>query len=275
MNYRVALIFLVGLASWSVAQTQPNTGNNPGGQKPAGVIAVPPAPNVPPNPRLQQLLLQWEQKMKSVNALEAHVVRYEIDAVTKAQKEWKGKVKFLRPNRAFLHLDSTADPTNYEEYVYTGAYLYEYLPRTKTLNIHELAVKPGQMMEDNFLNFLFGMKADEAMRRFQISLYKEDPNYVYLFIDPKLAVDRQDFTKARLVLWANSYLPRQCEFEDTNSNVVKWDIVRCDPAARLTTADFQPREVPKDWTTKKVPRQQAIPTTGGSPQPTKVRPAGG
>jgi TIGR03009 family protein len=274
MRFRFAMLGTVILASLAVAQTQPNVNLNPAGQKPAGVAALPPPP-APLSPRLKQLLLMWEQKMKTVNSLEADIVRYDSDAVTKTQKVWQGKVKFLRPNRAYLRMDSKTDPGNYEEYVFTGSFLYEYLPRTKTLNIHELAAKPGQIVEDNFLNFLFGMKAEEAERRFQIGLAKEDTNYVYLLIDPKFAVDRQDFTKARMVLWATSYLPRQCEFETTNGDVVKWDIIRCDPMAKVSMADFQPREVPKDWATKKMPRQATVPTNGGSPQPTKVRPAGG
>jgi TIGR03009 family protein len=272
MRFPIAIFGTVILSSLAAAQTQPNVNLNPAGQKPAMVAPVTPPP---PNPRLKQLLTMWEQKMKTVYTLEADVVRYDTDALTKTQKVWRGKVKFQRPNRAYLRMDSTTDQGNYEEYVFTGNYLYEYLPRNKTLNIHELAAKPGQIVEDNFLNFLFGMKAEEAERRFQISLAKEDANYIYLLIDPKFPGDRQDFTKARLVLWVNSYLPRQCEFETTNGDTVKWDIMRCDPMAKITALDFQPREVPKDWVTKRVPRQPALPTNGGTPQPSKVRPAGG
>ncbi len=273
MRYRFAILSSVILASFAIAQTQPNL--TPNGQKPPAQ-PLPVNPPAPPNPRLKQLLLLWEQKMKTVSSLDAEVWRYDTDAVTKSQKLWKGRVKFLRPNRAYMRMDSTTDPSNYEEYVFTGAFLYEYLPRSKTLNIHELNNKPGQLVEDNFLNFLFGMKADEAERRFTLGLAKEDPNYVYLLIDPKFAVDRQDFTKARLVLWANTFLPRQCEFESTNGDVVKWDIMQCNPAAKISMADFQPREVPKDWTTKKMPRQPTMtPTNGAAPQPSKVRPAGG
>lgn len=279
MRIGYLLLGLVVAPPLANAQTQSTPNLQPAGQKPAGVTPM----NAPsqPNPRLDQLLLNWEQKMKGVNSLEADVVRYETDAVTKTQKVWQGKVKFLRPNRAYLKVTSATDPANYEEYVFTGNFLYEYLPRTKTLNIHELANQQGQIVQDNFLNFLFGMQADEAKRRFQISLAKEDPHYVYLFVDPKYASDRQDFTKARLVLWATNYLPRQCEFESTNSDVIKWDIIRIDPAAKIAPSDFQPREVPKDWVTKRVPRQPAIPTNSSMPQtpqqplPSKVRPAGG
>ena len=277
MRFQLAMLGAVGLASLAVAQTQPNVNLNPAGQKPAGVQAAPPTIPAPPNPRLKQILTMWEQKMRSVSSFEADVNRYDTDAVTKTKKVLSGKVKFLRPNRAYMRLVSTTDPNSYEEYVFTGQYLYEYLPATKKLNIHELANKPGQIVEDNFLNFLFGMKAEEAERRFQLTLAKEDANYVYLLIDPKFAADRQDFTKARLVLWANSYLPRQCEFESSNGDIVLWDIIRCDPTAKVVMADFTPREAPKDWTKKTIPRQPAAttPTSGASPQPSKVRPAGG
>lgn len=275
MRLRIAILGTALLPSMAVAQTQPNL--NPAGQRPATMQPATPQQPAPVNPRLKQLLDQWEQKMKSVNSLDADVDRYETDALTKSQKVARGKVKFLRPNRAYMRMNSATDPANYEEYVFTGTYLYEYLPRNKTLNIHEMNNKPGQIIEDNFLNFLFGMKADEAVRRFDISLAKEDQHYVYFLIDSKFATDRQDFTKARLVLWANTFLPRQCEFEAPNGDVTKWDILKCDPTARITSADFQPREVPKDWVTKKMPRQPTAmtPPSGVTPLPTKVRQAGG
>jgi TIGR03009 family protein len=250
---------------------------------PAGQASAPVSLN-PQTNRLDALLMQWEQKMRTVQGLHATVTRTETDPVEKTAKTYTGEAKFLRPNRAMLYMKSTTDPNLYEQYVFTGTYLYEYSPQFKRLRIHELAPKAGQVVEDNFLNFLFGMSAEDAKRRYDMSLAKEDQHYVYLFVSPKTPADRADFSKARLVLWATTFLPRQLEFETPNGSVIKWDIPKADPAARVTATDFAPPTPPRDWQVQRVPRATEapagvapVPPGGGTvqPQPTKVRNAGG
>lgn len=240
--------------------------------EPNGQAAAPVVLN-PANNRLHFLLLEWEKKMKTVNALEADVGRTETDALSKATKVWQGKAKFLRPDRASLYLRLSTNPDIFEQYVYTGTFLYEYRPQAKTVRIHEMPPpKPGQMLDDSFLSFLVGMKAEEIIKRYGLTLHHEDQHYVYLFIDPKSASDRQEFSKARLALLKATFLPRELTFEAPNGDVVKWDLPKIDVAARITTADFTPPQVPRDWTTQRVPRQTA--STAPPPQPSKVRPAG-
>jgi len=267
------------LASWLavvpavVAQTPP-VSLTPAGQAQPAAPALDPAKNP-----LDAHLLQWEQKMKAVAALQADLVRYETDALTKQTRVMQGQAKIRRPDQAALYLKSTSDPNIYEQYIFTGTYLYEYRPQNKIVRIHEVAGRAG--VEDNFLNFLFGMKAEDAKRRYNLTLRGEDANYVYIFVEPKLRSDQQDFTKARLALLKATYLPRQFEFETNNNDVVKWDIPRLDPAAKVTPADFTPPQPPAGWKVEKMPRQPApggpTPGTpaGAPPQPSKVRPAGG
>ncbi|MBX7105087.1 MAG: TIGR03009 domain-containing protein [Gemmataceae bacterium] len=259
-------------------QGQPALNLNPAGQTPGQAPGLP--VNQPPaNPRLDGLLKSWEDKMRAVTGLHASVTRTEVDAVEKTTKTFVGEAKFLRPDRAMLYMRSSTNAEVEERYVFTGTYLYEYSSQSKKLKIHEIAPKPGQVVEDNFLNFLFGMKAEDAKRRYEITLAKEDQHYVYLFINPRTAADRQDFTKARLVLWNTTFLPRQLEFEQPNGGVVKWDIPKADPTAKVTANDFTPPTPPKDWQVIRIPRQTAppagIPTGGNPPQPSKVRPNGG
>jgi len=278
---------LLGLGAWVLAQApaQPTVNLNPQGQQNSKTQTQPAAPVKldPANNQLDALLLQWEQKMKAITALEATVLRTETDPIDKSVQEYRGTAKFMRPDRAFLLLQKVNKPEVYEQYIFTGTYLYEYRPQTKQVRVHELAPKAGQIVDDNFLNFLFGLKADEAKRRYELSLAKVDQNYVYIFVNPLTPADKAEFTKARLVLWATTFLPRQLEFEIPNGGVVKWDIPKADPAAKITAADFNPPQPPKDWQIQRVPRATAnagvtpLPNNPPpqSPPPTKVRPAGG
>lgn len=281
MRKSLAILGFLSFGSFVLAQTTGKAVHlNPAGQQnPTTPPAIPaPVKLDPTNNRLDALLLQWEQKMKGIASLEATVIRTETDPIDKTVQEYRGTAKFMRPDRAYLYLQKVSKPEVYEQYIFTGTYLYEYRPQTKQVRIHEMAQKPGQIVDDNFLNFLFGLKADEAKRRYELSLAKEDQNYVYMFVNPQSAADRAEFSKARLVLWANSYLPRQLEFEIPNGGVVKWDIPKIDPAAKITAADFNPPKPPSDWQVQRIPRQTAgaipVPNNPPQPPPTKVRPAG-
>lgn len=268
--------FAVGIVAAPICLAQspgrPTVHLNPQGQAAGAPIA---SSAVPADPRLDVHLNAWEAKMKTVNGLQAAITRTETDAVEKTVKQYVGEAKFLRPDRATLYLRSATNPQIDERFVFTGTHLYQYRSEAKRLVIHEMANKPGQIVDDNFLNFLFGMKAEDAKRRFDLQVAKEDEYYVYLWVHPRLPSDRQDFTKARLVLFRSNYLPAELQFEEPNGNAVKWDIKAPDPSARLTTRDFDPPAAPKDWQVQRSPRQTA-PPAGVTPMqpPSKVRPAG-
>jgi len=65
------------------------------------------------------------------------------------------------------------------------------------------------------------MKAEEAKRRYDMSLVKQDPFYFYIEIGARFPADKADFQQARLVLWRKSFLPRQLWFEQPNGLVVQ------------------------------------------------------
>src|SRR6185295_3170349 len=85
-----------------IAQQPPAARPNltPAGQKaPAIPTAVPSAaPVLNPSDPLDGLLMQWEQKMKSVESLQAKCVRTETDPLvpSKPPEEYQGWAKFLR-----------------------------------------------------------------------------------------------------------------------------------------------------------------------------------
>jgi TIGR03009 family protein len=275
------------LAAAVFAQQPPAARPNltPAGQKPPAIpTAVPStAPALNPNDQLDNLLLQWEQRMKSVESLFAQCLRTETDPlIANKIEEYTGWAKFQRPTRAHLYMEKKSNPQIYERYLSTGTFLYEYRPQNQLLRIHELPQRgPGQgPIEDNFLSFLFGIEAREAKRRYEINLVKSDAHYHYLLIKPRFPQDKAEFSEARLVLWVTNLLPRQMEFIQPNGARVKWDIPQLDTTKRFGPSDFQPPAAPKGWNTVKVPppgtqpAAMAPPAPPGNPPPTKVRPSG-
>jgi TIGR03009 family protein len=236
--------------------------------------SAPAAPTVDPaRNRLDALLVQWEQKMKGLNTLAAECTRTTLDKTYQTKEVFIGRAKYMRPNLALLEMARQDKPDVYEKYICTGTFLYEYAPQGKTVRVHELPPpQNGQVIEDNFLSFLFGMKAEEAKRRYDLRLSKEDQHWVYIDIYPRFPADKADFQRAQLVLAQNTFMPRRLWFEQPNGNEVTWDIPRPEGnPASVQRNDFVAPPVPAGWTMTRVPRATA--DAGGRVQgPSEVKP---
>ena len=92
------------------------------------------------------------------------------------------------------------------------------------------------------------MKAEEAKRRYDLTLVKQDQYYTYIAIKPRFDADKADFQQARLVLNKDSFLPRQLWFEQPNGNEVTWDIPKIQSNATLDRKEFGVPQTPPGWT---------------------------
>jgi TIGR03009 family protein len=295
---RLALFILSAAlgGSAAVAQTPPVTTAPaaPPTTAPATPPAVPgvvpkaaaPAPAAldPANNRLDAILMQWEAKMKTYNAVGAEVTRTDKSKQTGFTDIHTGTAKLLRPGYAALHLTKQGAQDRYEWFICTGTELHEYIARDKVVRIRPLPAGFLEQPDDNFLAFLFGPKATTVKQRYDIKLVKEDQWYVYLEMVPKNNDDRVDFVRGRIVLSIQTYLPRQLWFEQPNADEVIWDFPRMDPTIRLDRAQFVAPVVPAGWTVTKLPppatpapaptNAPAPGTPTSNPPPTTVRPQG-
>jgi TIGR03009 family protein len=130
-----------------------------------------------------------------------------------------------------LRIDSTVNKNDYEAYICDGKSIYEYNGLAKTIT--EFRLNPGADGENLMLDFLSGMTADAARKRFQIALFKPntpDPKqlYVYLDIKPVLGKDKQEFEHARFALFGPGapqglqYLPAQVFLRKPNGDQELW-----------------------------------------------------
>lgn len=244
------LIGSVLLQATAVAQQPPQ--NPPGGQPPV----LDPARN-----RVDQLLVRWEAEMKKVQSLSAQCTRLEENKTFKVTDTYQGAARYLKANDAgrvtnLAMLDmrkvdkqgKPAKPDVWEKFVCTGTLLYQYVPSQKEIRVHQLPPpKSGQVVDDNFLSFLFGMKAEEAKKRYDLKFVKEDQYYYYIEVFPRFDQDKADFQKARLVLNKDSFLPRQLWFEQPNGDTVTWDVPKLELNAPLNRQEFDRPAVPQGW----------------------------
>jgi TIGR03009 family protein len=149
-------------------------------------------------------------------------------------------------------MDSKTKPGQFERYIINGNLIYQYAQDAKEIRVHKLPPpKPGQLADDNFLSFLFGMKANDAKNRYQIKLLQAPKGhenwYYYLEILPKHAPDKAEFAQARMVLWIKNYMPLQLWFREPNGNEITWDFPKFDTNVQLPATEFNQPTPPSGW----------------------------
>ena len=213
----LAAVLLAALA----AQAQPPA--VPGA--PPVTPTAPPAPTV--DPKLESHLAGWEQRMGAVTNFHTKFELTRTEAVYKKDQKYTGSVLCTKPNLARLRIDNTTDKNDYEAFICNGKAIYHYDGNKKTIT--EFKLSPGTGGDNLMLDFLSGLKAADAKKRFQIVLFKEDANYVYLDIKPVLQKDQMEFQQVRFALFGPGvkspfipYLPAQMWMLRPNGDTEMW-----------------------------------------------------
>jgi TIGR03009 family protein len=236
-----------------------------------------------PAPTAEQMLgfvlTSWEQSMTKLDGFAVTCRRSTADKTFGGVEVYEGSAKYLKgaqgqTSRALLEMTNKKDPNKYEKFLYTGTYLYEFVPATKVLRVHDVPQpKAGQLgVDDNIVALLFGMKAEDARRRYQMTWVPDtkDNNkfYHYLQILPRTPADKADFTEARLVLTSKEFLPRQVWYHQPNGNEITWDfenLKRNAEAAIPATAFAPPQQLPQGWRVERI-QAQVTPAGGVAPK---------
>src|SRR5215471_21721901 len=112
---------------------------------------------------LDRYLMRWEDAMKNVKTLALRCTRTEKDAVRQTKTTFSGTIHFLKPTYFFWDMRRADRPGDFERYICTGQYIYQYVPQEKELRVYP-GPKPGKhggLAEDSSVAFLFGMKAEQ------------------------------------------------------------------------------------------------------------------
>ena len=230
----------------------------------SALVSAQQQPPPPSSTQLDDVLFGWEKAFAGLQSLQAECKRTTKDKVFGTTEVFVGVAKYRKApgqggSQASLELYKQTpqgpSPTIFEKYICTGTYLYEFAPANKVIRVHTLPTpKPGQVADDNFLSFLFGMKAVQAKARYQLSVSPSDQYYHYLNILPKTPEDKADFTTARLVLRRDNFLPAQVWFhQPSGGNEVMWDFPRSQVNVNIPAAEFQTPATPPGWKLERIP----------------------
>ena len=204
------------------------------------------------------------------------------DSVFLKPRDYKGSVLCMKPNYARLRLDSTVKaepgkPADFQAFICNGAFVYEYSGLRQEVTEYKMAGNPAAGGGDLMLDFLSGIKAADAKRRFDIKLFNEDANYVYLDIKPLTQADQQEFAHVRFALYGPrtqvAYLPAQVWLQKPSGDTELWKF--SNPQTNVAGVDQKVFEyVPiQGWPLKKAPLPP--PPGGGVPPKGPGIPVGG
>ena len=168
---------------------------------------------------LDAYLQAWEERMAKIEGLETKIIltETEITQTGPFKLVFTGEAAIKKPNlgKMFLKLDDKpAENRRWKHHVADGKYIWDYSYAEKIVRLDKL---PAEGLGDNTaLAFLFGMKATDIKKRYELSIDVDDPtkftdSYIFIDIMPKTKEDKQEFAKAQLVLWKDNKNPKFAE----------------------------------------------------------------
>jgi TIGR03009 family protein len=209
---------------------------------------------------LGTVLKGWEKAMTDLKSFVAEAERSTLDKSLNTKDDHKGYAMFVKAtgkdenSRARLELAKVTKTSVFEKYICTGTFLYEYVPATTTIRIHDMPKNKQGGMQESFLSFLFGMSAEEAQKRYDMQLVvgkTPDKFYHYIRVLPKTAHDKSDFIEARLSLLRTNNLPAQIWYLQPNKNEITWNFTKMQLNVQIPLTYFQPEDL-KGWKTERV-----------------------
>ena len=188
-------------------------------------------------PELMQLLQDWETSSSKITAMYGEHDRYVYNATFAIEKRGRGRLYYEAPDKGRYEVEPMSipkgavskkvdkngkpfelKPHEAELWICTGT---EIIKVNEDRREFERAIIPpedrGQNMVNGPLPFLFGMKAEQARRRYFLEIVKEDENLneVWIKAEPREARDAALWSTATIILSRKTFLPRAVLLVDT------------------------------------------------------------
>ncbi len=277
--------FVIG-ATPSWAQTpRPATAPSSGGAaRPAQSKAAPTqAAAVAPKPvdpeaaaKMEALLKKWEANSATVTKLDVLFTRIDTERGW-GKTTYEGRAVLQSPNLAWVDLQkSDVDPKTtkkelkpHERIISTGKEVWQYFPPVKQIIIHALAAEERQRaMDEGPLPFLFNMKAEQAKKRYKMTLTSETPEVYVIKIIPLMAIDLEAFEEAFAQLDKVTLQPRQLRLVDKTRDTKDYWFTKMESNPTTDFSKFFVGEKYTGWTVERNEANKAQGTAVGQRPPT-------
>ena len=201
---------------------------------------------------MKAVLLDWEDKTKDITSLSCPITRFEFDIVFAKETRSVGKVYFENPDMGridFSPADKTllakpAGRSNAQgpfkviagpesKWICTGKKIYILDMLSKQYDTIEIPPQnQGQNISRSPLPFIFGMKAEDAMRRFHMRFGdfnnpdgtlvgkggKKLRACIHIVANPKMLNEAKEYREAEVILDPATFLPMNLRTQDPAGN---------------------------------------------------------
>lgn len=192
------------------------------------------------SPKLEAILKKWEESSAKIQRLTGYHQRYEYDSTFSVEKRSRGTFLYEAPDKGNFvieampiekgaktkMMDAEGKPYSIksgtpERWVCDGKQILKIDDQAKTFE--RIPIPPesqGTNIIEGPLPFLFGMKAEQAKKRYRLQLDGErtTDSKVFLFAWPNRPEDLQNYQKATVIIQTQDFLPSAVELIHPSGN---------------------------------------------------------
>jgi TIGR03009 family protein len=191
------------------------------------------------SPELETILKDWERESSKIKSLHGRHWRFVYNKVFEVEKRSEGIFYLETPDKGRIDLAASKiakdekskvtgpsgrqyrlEPDRPEKWICTGDEIVVVNEEEKSFEVVPL---PDEMKGKNIVNsplpFLFGMKAEDTKRRFDLTLKSDSEKSAVIVAKPRFDSDRQNYKEAWIVLDKSRYLPSAVKLFDPSGNL--------------------------------------------------------
>ncbi len=182
----------------------------------------------PVSPELQNVLERWEKESAKIQWLSGDHERIHYDHTFFVESRSAGRFVYEAPDKGRYEFEGVKigkdevskkqgpDKKPYkiqsglaERWICTGKEVIKINDVDKTYDVVEIPEdQRGEKIMEGPLPFLFGMKAEQAKRRYHLELLdKPDDPRIWIYVVPRLEQDRRNYREATIILDGKSFHP--------------------------------------------------------------------
>jgi TIGR03009 family protein len=177
-------------------------------------------------PELENVLKLWEERSSKIEKLQGEFYKISYNGVFLTEKHSVGKFYYESPDKGFYNVEGKktglkgqegwkAEPGPDERWLCDGKIIYAIKDSDKSYEKHEIPPQQrGKNIMDGPLPFLFGMKAEEAKKRYTLRLVKQEKGTIWIEAIPRRPQDAANWKKATVIIDAKTFLPKAVRLEE-------------------------------------------------------------
>lgn len=189
-------------------------------------------------PELEEILVNWERSSKKVNRLSGKFIKFTYQHTFSVETRAEGDFLYEAPDRGVymvkgVHIQTgekskkvdakgtpyDLKPDQPERWICNGSEIMRFNETDRTYE--SVSIPPenrGENIIDGPLPFLFGMRADQAKRRYDMKLIKLTKEEAWISAIPRLQMDAANYQEAIVILNLADYLPNAVKLVDPSGS---------------------------------------------------------